>query len=240
MAHKEGAHEGFVGLDRCKVLIATTAALVAAGEDRLPIVPGHHAIQFAESAVQSGADEVKWRLHSVEMPGAFDITKERFQLIVPKNYRADEPRGLFIWISASNTPNITPAWEAVLASRKLLFAGALQSGNRRDIFARIRMAIDASVGMRRQYRIDERRVYVSGFSGGARVASMLGVAFADVFTGTMPFMGVSFYGLACAPWKAVRRRLHPRRPGARDREEEMPLRACDRRKGFQPRRDAGG
>lgn len=161
--------------------------------DRLPITPGHHVIQFSESAVQSGSEEVKWRLRSVENPEPFDITKERFELTVPKNYRTEDPWGLMIWISASQTPKIPASWEAVLASRKLLFVGALQSGNPRDIFDRMRMAIDANVAMRRHYRIDERRVYVSGFSGGARVASMLGVAFADLFTGAMPFMGVNFY-----------------------------------------------
>lgn len=170
-----------------------SVALSAPPDERLPHTPGRHTIQFSKSAIQSNADEVKWRLHSIENPGTFDITKERFQLIIPTNYKADEQWGLFIWIGAGNAPNIPPPWETVLASRKLLFVGAHESGNKRDIFDRIRMAIDASVEMRRQYRIDERRVYVAGFSGGARVASMVGVAFADVFTGAMPFMGVNFY-----------------------------------------------
>src|SRR5207248_2287400 len=104
-----------------------------------------------------------------------------------------EAWGLFIWISASDAPRIPADWEAVLAARKLLFIGAVQSGNKRDILDRIRLAIDANVGMRKRCRIDGRRVYVSGFSGGARVASMVGVAFADLFSGAMPFMGVNFY-----------------------------------------------
>jgi len=168
-------------------------AFSMAVEDRLPMTPGAHSIQFTESAVQSGADEVKWRLHSLEDPGAFEIGKEWFQLVIPKNYKPTEPWGLFIWISASHAAAIPAEWQAVLAARKLLFVGALQSGNPRNLFDRVRMAIDANVGMRRHYRIDGRRVYVSGFSGGARVASMVGVAFADLFSGTMPFMGVNFY-----------------------------------------------
>jgi predicted peptidase len=112
---------------------------------------------------------------------------------VPKNYRSEEAWGLFVWISASDSPKIPAEWETVLAVRKLLFVGAFQSGNPRNIFDRMRLAVDANVGMRKRYRIDPRRVYVSGFSGGARVASMLGVAFADLFTGTLPFMGVNFY-----------------------------------------------
>lgn len=172
---------------------AALFACSAAAEDPLPRTPGTHTVGFTESAVQSGADEVKWRLHSIEQPAAFDIAKERFQLLIPKNYRAEEAWGLFIWISASPSPGIPADWAAALAARKLLFVGALQSGNQRDLFDRVRLAVDANVGLRRHYRVDARRVYVSGFSGGARVASMLGVAFADLFTGAIPFMGVNFY-----------------------------------------------
>ncbi len=161
------------------------------GEDR--VTPARQVIQFSESAVQSGAEEVKWRLHSLENPGAFEIAKEKFQLIVPKEYRAEERWGLFVWIGAGAAANIPADWEAVLAKKKLLFVGALNSGNPRNIFDRVRMAVDAGVGMRKRFRIDERRVYISGFSGGARVASMVGVAFGDIFTGAIPFMGVNFY-----------------------------------------------
>ena len=169
------------------------AASLAPAAEPPPLAPGMQTIHFAESTIQSSAEEVKARLHSSEDAGAFDITTEKFQLIVPKNYQPGEPWGLFVWISAGDDARIPADWEAVLAERKLLFLGALQSGNKRDIFDRIRMAVDASAGMRKRCRIDERRVYLSGFSGGARVASMVGVCYADLFTGTMPFMGVNFY-----------------------------------------------
>ena len=170
-----------------------TATARAADGELPPFAPGAHTIQFTESPVQADAEELKFRLHSVEDPGPFDIRKEQFQLLVPKSYRPEEAWGLFIWISASDSPKIPEEWEAVLAARKLLFVGAFQAGNPRNIFDRMRMAVDADVGMRKRYRIDPRRVYVSGFSGGARVASMLGVAYPDLFTGTIPFMGVNFY-----------------------------------------------
>lgn len=168
------------------------AATVAFAADPA-LAPGSQIIRFPASAVQSSAEEVKARLHSIEDPGAFDITTEKFQLIVPKNYKPAEAWGLFIWISAGDDARIAPDWEAALAERKLLFIGAVQSGNKRNIFDRIRLAVDASVGMRKRCRIDEQRIYVSGFSGGARVASMVGVCFADLFSGALPFMGVNFY-----------------------------------------------
>jgi predicted esterase len=41
--------------------------------------------------------------------------------------------------------------------------------------------------------VDGRRVYVSGFSGGARVASNLAVTYAEMFSGGLFCMGVNFY-----------------------------------------------
>jgi predicted esterase len=186
-------HAIFRAVHLTTAFVMLSAMSRAADADLPPFAPGVHTIQFTESAQQSDAVEMKFRLHSVEDPGPFDIRGARFQLLVPKNYRPEEAWGLFIWISPSDSPKIPAEWETVLAARKLLFLGAFQSGNPRNIFDRMRMAVDANVGMRKRYRIDPRRVYISGFSGGARVASMLGVAFPDLFTGTIPFMGVNFY-----------------------------------------------
>lgn len=158
-----------------------------------PFTPGRSEITFTKSAQQAEADEVKWRLHAEETPGAYDVKKEKFRLIVPAAYTHAKPHGLFIWIDSGNEPKIARDWEPVLAARKLIFVGAFNSGNPRPIFDRVRMAVDANVNLRDRFNVDGRRVFVSGFSGGARVASMLGVCWADMFSGTMPFMGVNFY-----------------------------------------------
>ncbi len=154
---------------------------------------GKSTASFAELPKQAEPDEVKWRLHSVENPGAFDLAKEKFQLIVPASYQHADKWGLFVWISPGDTAAIPADWEPALAARKLLFIGALKSGNPRNIFDRVRLAVAANTAMRERFNVDGRRVYVSGHSGGGRVASMVGVAYADMFSGTLPFMGVNFY-----------------------------------------------
>ena len=158
-----------------------------------PFTVGKSTVQFQKFPQQAEPTEVKWRVHSREDPVGIDLAKESFQIIVPATYRHSEPWGVFIWISPGDTPAIPAEWEPVLAARKLLFAGAFKSGNPRNIFDRMRLAIAANAGMRERFNVDGRRVYVSGFSGGGRVASMLGVAFADMFSGAVPFMGVNFY-----------------------------------------------
>lgn len=162
--------------------------------------PGEHsAITFSESPPHSDALEVKLRLSAAETPPAYDVKKELFDLRLPKNYREGTPHGLFIWISASDKPSIPAEWEAVFDEKKLIFIGAHKSGNPRSVFDRMRLAIDANFNVRKIANVDPARVIVSGFSGGARVASMLGVCYADIFPATICCMGVNFYTDVATP-----------------------------------------
>ena len=90
-------------------------------------------------------------------------------------------------------PSIPEDWEKVLSEHKLLAIAAYHSGNRRNPASRMQLAVDAAFNMRRRFNITPRRVYISGVSGGGRVASMVGIAYADVFAGTFPIVGVNFY-----------------------------------------------
>ena len=173
------------------VALATTALWVHSAE--VPQQGKRVALKLAESPPQSDAEQMRLRLHAVEEPPAYDVSQEAFEILVPTGYHRDDPHGLFIWISAGDNAGLPAAWDQVLAQKKLIFIGARNAGNPRNIFDRMRLAIDANAGLRKLYDIDGRRVYVSGFSGGARVASMLGVCFAEMFSGTACFMGVNFY-----------------------------------------------
>ena len=175
-------------------------ALSLSAEEK-PVVPGEQSvIRFSVSPGQSSDPElVKHRVMASENPGDYDVSNEAFEILLPETKNAREPYGLFIWVSAGNSPKIPKEWEKVLARNRLIFIGAQNSGNRRNIFDRIRMAIDANHNMRQRYQIDGRRVYVSGFSGGSRVASMLGVAWGDMFSGTICCMGANFYSDITAP-----------------------------------------
>jgi predicted esterase len=112
---------------------------------------------------------------------------------VPGTFSTNSMWGLLVWISPSDVPKIPSAWEAGLAQERLLFVGAYQSGNSRDAVERARLALDAAFNMRQLYRVDSNRIYIAGFSGGGRLASMLGVGYADIFAGTLSVCGVNFY-----------------------------------------------
>ena len=150
-------------------------------------------MKFTESPQQSDGEQVKLRLSAAETPPAYDVKNEVFDVLVPAGYDKTKPHGLFIWITAGDKPGLPPAWEKVFADTKIIVIAAHNSGNKRNIFDRMRMAIDANHNMRALYNIDGRRVYVSGFSGGSRVASNLGVCYAEMFSGALCFMGTNFY-----------------------------------------------
>ena len=157
-------------------------------------------VQFAESPIQSSDPiQVRYRLMAAETPPDYDVAKETFEIILPAGFQKQKDYGLFIWIHSGDAPQIPKPWEAILAKHDLIFIGARNSGNRRNVFDRIRLAIDANHNARQFLKIDGRRVYVSGFSGGSRVASMLGVAWGDMFSGTICCMGVNFYTDVEAP-----------------------------------------
>lgn len=148
---------------------------------------------FPESVLMSDGEQLKLRLSAAETPGKFDVSKETYDLFVPASYRKEQPHGLIVWISANAKVSIPKDWEKVLNDKKVILIGARNSGNPRDIFDRMRLATDANHHMRQRFTIDNKRVWVSGFSGGSRVASMLGVVYPDMFNGAICFMGVNFY-----------------------------------------------
>ena len=150
-------------------------------------------VVFDASPPHSEAEEVQARFRNKEAPPAYDVKKEKFRIVVPKSYAPADKWGVFVYINPGDGAALPAGYEAVLEKRKLLAVAAYRSGNERHAYDRFRLAIDAAFNMQRRYKIDPERVYVSGFSGGGRIASMLAVAYADLFAGAVPLCGANFY-----------------------------------------------
>ena len=150
-------------------------------------------VRFARSAAYATSAEVVRRLGIRSNSKGHALAAEKFQIIVPSTFSTNVPWGLLVWISPGDSPGIPSDWEAELAKQQVLLVGAYKSGNRRDIVERSGLALDAAFNMRQLYKINPKRICVGGFSGGGRVASMVGMAYPDVFTGTLCVCGVNFY-----------------------------------------------
>lgn len=150
-------------------------------------------VEFKEPDPKNTKDELKRRLKMDGGVPDYDIAKEKFRVVVPKEYTGDEPWGLFVWIDAGDEPGMPRDLGPLLVSHKLLAVAAFNSGNKRPIYDRIRLALDEVYNLKAKYKIDSKRIFVSGISGGGRIASMIGVAYADIFAGAFPLCGVNFY-----------------------------------------------
>jgi hypothetical protein len=175
-------------------ILALLLALAAQEGKRPAFTGGTSDVTFESSSKDlCDPEELKARFRASDNIPPYDVTKEKFKLVVPKSYAHAAKWGLFVYINADDSPGLPAEYEPLLEKRKLLAVAAYKSGNGRNIFDRFRLAIDAVVNLEKRFNIDPARIYVSGFSGGARTASMLAVAYADLFSGAIPLCGVNFY-----------------------------------------------
>lgn len=154
---------------------------------------GEQERQFTNSAPYSSAQEIARHFgYTVPLP-AYDLKLEKFRIIVPEAEGTNRSWGLLVWISPENEARVGEDLRAQLAAHRMLLVCAYKSGNDRHPLDRFRLALDATCNMCRMYRVDPKRIYVGGFSGGSRIASMLAVAYGDLFDGTLCFCGVNYY-----------------------------------------------
>lgn len=123
-----------------------------------------------------------------------DPSSERFFVHVPATYTGDEAYGLIVFTDADETiTEVPPGWAGVLDSRKFLFVAAENAGNEQDTNRRLGLAVLGALEMMKRYRVDPRRVYAAGYSGGARMSGLLGFYQPEIFRGTIQNCGADFY-----------------------------------------------
>ena len=193
------------------VLLSAAAQAAAPAPGALPeFKPGRSDTTFRETPPHSADDELRARLGARDKPPAYDVGKEKFRVFVPAGYKHADKWGLLVWINPGDGADLPAGWEAALARHKLLAVSAHKSGNPRNVFDRMRLAIDGCFNMQKRFNIDTDRVYVGGFSGGGRVASFLAVAYPDLFTGGIFVCGVNFYkNVPAEPGKVFGRSFDP-------------------------------
>jgi hypothetical protein len=136
------------------------------------------------------------KLHSVDpnVDYSLEPDRERFLVHIPADYLAYSRYGLVVYIDPGEDLDSLPSgWQPVLDRRHLLFIAPLKAGKTESSPRRLGLAVLAAEQMIARYNIDPHRVYAAGWSGGARIASMLGFYQADVFHGTIQSCGSDFF-----------------------------------------------
>jgi pimeloyl-ACP methyl ester carboxylesterase len=117
---------------------------------------------------------------------AIDLAKERFDLYVPSGAPPAAGYGLVVFVAPWPDPTRPRVWRGSLDRRGLIFVAAQRSGNGTSTLdRRMPLALLAYENVRARFHLDERRVYMMGFSGGSRVAEMTALAYPDIFRGAV-------------------------------------------------------
>ncbi len=141
------------------------------------------------------ATKLRQGLQGKPMPAVcYKMAEETWDVYVPEDYEPGIPYGLFAFINSGDDSGLQGGWLPALKKHRLIFVGANNSGNEKDvIFKRVPMAVDAVHNLSKTYSIDPQRIYISGNSGGGRAASWAAMGYADVFAGGQFHVGANDY-----------------------------------------------
>jgi predicted esterase len=138
--------------------------------------------QFAATAF--GPDAAK-------LPAGYDSRRQRYQLFVPKDYNPGKLWPLVVFISPGDDPLGWRYWQKPCEEAGALFCAAYGAGNNCPVGPRMRLVLDVLDDVRRHYRIDPDQTYLTGFSGGGRMACSIAFALPEYFGGVAPLCGTN-------------------------------------------------
>lgn len=116
----------------------------------------------------------------------YDSAEQTFELFVPEDYDAKKSYPVVLFISPSNKAMGWRSWQATCKQQGVIFVGPHNAGNNCPSPRRVRIVLDALDQVRRDYNVDADRTYISGFSGGGRIACMIGFSLPEYFGGAIP------------------------------------------------------
>jgi predicted esterase len=183
-------------------LFAPAAPTSAADEPVLPAPTGLKTqVEFSDYSPLSASTEVMRRLlspltaaqvqrslersHQRLSAQSIDLAAERFVLYVPAHAPPDG-FALLTFVAPWDEARLPDGWAPVLERYGMIFVSAANSSNRADpIGRREPLALLATHNVMQRYRVDPQRVYIGGFSGGARMALRLALAYPDLYRGAL-------------------------------------------------------
>ena len=113
-----------------------------------------------------------------------------YEITLPSAYKVQAP-AVFAYISPKAGAAIPSAWTEIFDAYNLAWVGALNSGNDVHVARRVGMALLAPTAIQKLYSNISDQFFISGFSGGGRVASMMVPNYPDRFDGALYICGAN-------------------------------------------------
>ncbi len=187
---------------------AVTIALVVVASSPAAAPTG-----FQEQVQISAPTRIDWKFAAsafgpaaIKIPAAYDSRQQRYQLFVPRAYDSSLAWPLVIFISPGDEPLGWRSWQKTCEKAGVLFCAPYGGGNSCPVGQRTRLVLDMLDDVRRHYQIDPDQTYLTGFSGGGRMACSIAYALPEYFGGVAPVCGTN----PLPRLDALRHRLHDR------------------------------
>ncbi|MBS0421268.1 MAG: hypothetical protein JSR66_26410 [Proteobacteria bacterium] len=130
-----------------------------------------------------------------------DLARERFSISVPTSPHS--PSGtysLLVFVPPWPKAEVPRQWLSVLDRYHTILVTAANAGNDSPtVDRREPLILLAAHNVMKQYPVDPQRVYIGGFSGGARIALRLALGYPDLFHGALLNAGSDPIGTAQVP-----------------------------------------
>lgn len=126
-----------------------------------------------------------------KVPAGYDSAKQRYQLYVPAVKAKPDRWPLVVFISPGEKPAGLSSWKVVCDREGVLFCSPFAAGNTVPAGQRTRIVLDMLDDVRRKFNIDPDQTYITGFSGGGRMACSIGFALPECFGGIAPVCGTN-------------------------------------------------
>jgi predicted esterase len=137
--------------------------------------------------------------HEKLLEQSVDLAAEKFVLYVPPQ-APPHGYGLLVFVPPWEDARLPPGWAQVLDRYGVIYVSAARSGNEANVMARREpLALLAAYNVLKRYPVDPTRLYVGGFSGGARIALRLALAYPDLFSGAFLNAGSDPLGTLVPP-----------------------------------------
>ena len=114
-------------------------------------------------------------------------------VFVPQARSSGAAPGVLVFISPSNDSGIPAHWLPALEEGNLLTISPNRAGNRERTTKRIALALSGLLHLMSRYDVDRSRIYLSGFSGGARVSGLAVGMYPSLFSGAIYIGGAEMW-----------------------------------------------
>jgi dienelactone hydrolase len=146
----------------------------------------------------AGPTRLDWRFaaagfgpQAARLPGSYESARQRYLLFVPADYDPRRLWPLVVFVSPGDDPLGWRFWQKPCAESGVLFCAAYAAGNNCPPGPRVRIVLDMLDDVRRHYRVDPDQTYLTGFSGGGRMACTIAFALPEFFGGVAPTCGTN-------------------------------------------------